>query len=179
MADYRIPGSDPNDPLAVFQYSTVIRGGTKYNNLLQGTNASDLIQGYGGNDTLLGGNGNDILIGSSSSRGTDRDVLTGGAGVDIYVAGNGYGYDNYYNNPAADAIITDYNSSETIVLKGDKELKFVAKSVANVGTSYPDLIIYVGNLSQVIIQDFGSSNNLNFFNTDYAGANDLGGVFLV
>ncbi|MCC5629327.1 hypothetical protein LC613_15115 [Nostoc sphaeroides CHAB 2801] len=176
MADYRIYASDPNDPLAVFQYDTKITG-TKFNNRLQGTNSSDLIYGYGGNDTLIGGNGNDILIGLYAYSGTDRDVLTGGRGVDIYVAGDGDG--NYYNDPAGDAIITDYNSSETIVINGNRELKFVAKSVANVGTSSPDLIIYAGNLSQVIIQDFGSSNNLNFFKTDYEGENDLGGVFLV
>ncbi|MBE8970706.1 hypothetical protein IQ277_32210 [Nostocales cyanobacterium LEGE 12452] len=176
MADYRILYSDNNDPLTVFQYDNAITG-TKYNNRLQGTNSRDLIQAGAGNDTLLGGNGNDILIGTGNYNATDRDVLTGGGGVDIYVAGNGY--DNHYNNPAGDAIITDYNSSETIVINGDKELKFVAKSVANVGTSDPDLIIYAGNLSQVIIQDFGSSNNLNLFNTDYAGENDLGGVFLV
>ncbi|MDZ8262533.1 hypothetical protein [Nostoc sp. ChiQUE01b] len=176
MADYRIPYSDPNDPLAVFQYDTAITG-TQFNNRLQGTNSSDLIRGGAGNDTLLGGNGNDILIGIGNYGATDRDVLTGGGGVDIYVAGDGYA--NCYNNPAADAIITDYNSSETIVINGDSELKFEAKSVANVGTSFPDLIIYAGNLSQVIIQDFGSSNNINFFNTDYVGENDLGGVFLV
>ncbi|MDM9586109.1 hypothetical protein [Nostoc sp. GT001] len=176
MANYRIPGSDGNDPLAVFQYDTVING-TQFNNRLQGTNSRDLIIAGAGNDTLLGGNGNDILIGIGNYNETGRDVLTGGGGVDIYVAGNGY--DNFYNNPAGDAIITDYNSSETIVINGDIELKFEAKSVANVGTSSPELIIYAGNLSQVIIQDFGSSNNLNFFNTDYAGENDLGGVFLV
>ena len=176
MADYRIAYSDLNDPLAVFQYDTRIRG-TQFNNRLQGTNSSDFIVGGAGNDTLLGGNGNDILYGIGNYNETGRDVLTGGAGVDIYVAGDGYA--NFYNNPAGDAIITDYNSSETIVLNGDSELRFVAKSVANVGTSSPDLIIYAGNLSQVIIQDFGSTKNLNFFKTDYEGENDLGGVFLV
>ncbi|MDZ7952908.1 hypothetical protein [Nostoc sp. DedQUE09] len=176
MADYRIYDSDRNDPLAVFQYDTKITG-TQFNNRLQGTNSSNLIVGGAGNDTLLGGNGNDILIGIGNYNETGKDVLTGGGGVDIYVAGDGYA--NYYNNPAGDAIITDYNSSETIVINGDRELTFVAKSVANVGTSSPDLIISARNLSQVIIQDFGSSNNLNFFNTDYAGENDLGGVFLV
>ncbi len=176
MADYRIPFSDRNDPLAVFQYDTKITG-TKFNNRLQGTNSNDLIVGGAGNDTLLGGNGNDILIGIGNYNETGRDVLTGGGGVDIYVVGDGRS--NFYNNPAGDAIITDYNSSETIVINGDRELKFTAKSVANVGTSSPDLIISAGDLSQVIIQDFGSTNNLNFFKTDYAGENDIGGVFLV
>ncbi|SNS19154.1 calcium-binding protein [Tropicimonas sediminicola] len=57
------------------------------NDIVGGRGGNDMLDGGDGNDTVLGGDGHDILIG-----GTGKDKVVGGAGNDILFAGTAYGY---------------------------------------------------------------------------------------
>lgn len=110
--------------------------GTENADIIVGSNEADKLSGNGGDDiitgnlggvgfdTLLGGSGNDTLIGSdpslSETTQNERDILTGGSGVDKYVLGdeNGSFYDDFGGSDFAN--ITDFQFGEKIQLSDQR-----------------------------------------------------------
>lgn len=94
-----------------------------------GTTSGATIYGTSGNDKLVGTSGNDVIYGIGNSVTNNPlgkgsvDVLTGGAGSDIFVLGDTRGV--FYNDDVASlagtndyALITDFTSTDKIQLKG-------------------------------------------------------------
>ena len=93
--------------------------GSSGDNVLNGLGGNDFLSGGLGNDTLLGGDGNDTIQGSTnagSSRSPERDILTGGEGVDKFILGDASG--SFYKNAGRKdfAQITDFTFGEQIQL---------------------------------------------------------------
>jgi Ca2+-binding RTX toxin-like protein len=93
--------------------------GSSGNNTLNGFGGDDNLIGGNGNDTLIGGDGNDTLLGTTNT-GTsglnERDVLTGGSGVDKFILGNASGSFYKENGNRDFAEITDFAFGEQIQL---------------------------------------------------------------
>lgn len=116
--------------------------GTMTQDILFGSNSDETLRGWGGNDQLVGGSGNDTLFSQGNDdtlNGTDswakgaseRDILFGGKGSDLFVIGDGYGV--YYNqNGNQDlALIKDFSELEDqLQLHGQAE-QYELKSVQN------------------------------------------------
>ncbi|OKH28890.1 FG-GAP repeat protein [Chroogloeocystis siderophila] len=143
--------------------------GNSLNNQIIGNNANNLLIGLAGNDTLKGEEGNDYLVGSFGLPG-DKDILTGGAGIDTFILGD-FSQDFYddLNNKTSGvgdyALITDFNPNQDIVrLSGAKSDYFLRSSPTGLplGTALyknkpqnqPDKLI-------AIIQSQSGSLNLN------------------
>lgn len=99
--------------------------GNSLNNAIAGNRANNLLIGLAGNDTLQGEEGNDYLVGSFGLPG-DKDILTGGAGIDTFILGD-FSQDfyddlNHKTSGFGDyALITDFKPNEDIVqLSGAK-----------------------------------------------------------
>lgn len=110
--------------------------GTENADSITGSDGVEKLSGNGGNDTLvgklggiggdtlIGGAGDDTLIGSdpsvSETSQSERDILTGGTGVDKFVLGNNNGsfYDDFEGSDFAE--ITDFSFGETIQLSTQK-----------------------------------------------------------
>jgi Ca2+-binding RTX toxin-like protein len=120
------------------------------NDVLIGGAGDDIIQSYTGSDQIFGGDGHDILFGTSQVDGingdgfintnsNEVDILTGGAGADLFVLGDSRGA--YYDTgeDTARAIITDFSVAE-----GDK-------------------IQLAGGAAIYTVQDDGSGNTLISF----------------
>ncbi len=93
--------------------------GSRGNNTLDGFGGDDNLIGGLGNDTLIGGDGNDTLLGTTNT-GTsglnEKDVLTGGNGVDKFILGNASGSFYKQNGNKDFAEITDFAFGEQIQL---------------------------------------------------------------
>ncbi|MCV3213465.1 hypothetical protein OGM63_07975 [Plectonema radiosum NIES-515] len=93
--------------------------GSSGNNTLNGFGGDDNLIGGNGNDTLIGGDGNDTLLGTTNT-GTsglnERDILTGGSGVDKFILGNASGSFYKQNGNRDFAEITDFAFGEQIQL---------------------------------------------------------------
>ncbi len=92
--------------------------GNKRNNILDGFGGDDNLIGGLGNDTLIGGDGNDTLLGTSNTGSGlhEKDVLTGGSGVDKFILGNASGSFYKRNGNKDFAEITDFAFGEQIQL---------------------------------------------------------------
>lgn len=92
--------------------------GSKGNNTLDGFGGDDNLIGGLGNDTLIGGDGNDTLLGTSNTGSglNEKDVLTGGSGVDKFILGNASGSFYKQNGNKDFAEITDFAFGEQIQL---------------------------------------------------------------
>jgi Ca2+-binding RTX toxin-like protein len=110
-----IPGLAPLN-FTVENFVNVV--GTSNADTIIGSAADNVLTGGAGNDTLRGGGGADTLIGSDAiARGVgERDILTGGVGVDRFVLGDTSG--SYYKGQGNNdfARITDYSFGEQIQL---------------------------------------------------------------
>ena len=118
-----------------------LRGGTGSDRLFGGA-GHDVLYGTGllngrddparddaGNDLLNGGAGNDVLHG-----GLGRDTLTGGAGVDTFIFQGTY-QNGDWTGVFGDAVITDYQAGETLLLLGfDDRVAFYDAHAAQIGT---------------------------------------------
>ncbi len=86
--------------------------GDEGNDSLDGGTGDDTLYGGTGRDTVEGGDGNDLIFGGSQGGSTgfvddnEVDYLTGGAGFDTFMAGNG-------------DVITDFNNAAGGVNDGD------------------------------------------------------------
>lgn len=110
-----IPGLPPLN-FTVENFVNVV--GTSNADTIIGSSANNLLTGGAGNDTLSGGGGADTLIGADAiARGVgERDILTGGTGVDRFILGDKSGsyYKGQGNNDFAQ--ITDFSFGEQIQL---------------------------------------------------------------
>ncbi len=143
---------------------------------LYGEDGNDFLTGERGNDVLSGGNGDDILVGYGGAIG-EVDILIGGAGADIFGVGvnfaryggssgglvgyTGDGYNGY-------AFIEDWDSTDTIELKGDLSQYTILQEDWLLGTSALETSIYYNGADGLdliaIVQDTGDSSlNLSFF----------------
>ena len=180
-ADYLV-GGEGNDILNGGDGSDVLEGDVDDNDLLDNPvdNDNDILNGGNGNDDLLGGRGNDTLIGGNgddgltghsmnfSSTTSDRDVLTGGSGADIFFLGaidsSSQLGDIFYQGDGF-ATITDFSREEgdRIGVIGDRT-NYQVRTLQVSGS--PDLdtqILYQGNviavvegISELFISDLGT-----------------------
>ena len=84
---------------------------------LEGGDGDDLLKGGTGNDTVDGGLGDDTIFGGQRGSHTEIDLLSGGAGQDVFYLGSFHG--NYYSQAGDSdyAVITDFElGQDRIVL---------------------------------------------------------------
>jgi Ca2+-binding RTX toxin-like protein len=145
--------------------------------IIYGENGNDLLIGGRGNDVLYGGNGNDVLIGYGSGVG-EVDTLTGGAGADIFCLGvnfarlgssAGGGVVGYIGDGYAGyALITDWDATDTIELKGNINQYTIIQEDWQIGTAALETSIYYNGANGLdligIVQDTGNAAlNFSFF----------------
>jgi Ca2+-binding RTX toxin-like protein len=110
-----IPGLSPLN-FTVENFVNVV--GTSNADTIIGSSANNILTGGAGDDTLSGGGGADTLIGADViARGVgERDILTGGTGVDRFTLGDKSG--SYYKGQGNNdfARITDFSFGEQIQL---------------------------------------------------------------
>ncbi|MFB8790443.1 MAG: DUF4347 domain-containing protein [Potamolinea sp.] len=142
---------------------------------LYGEDGNDFLTGELGNDLLSGGSGDDILVGYGGAIG-EIDILLGGLGADTFGVGvnfaryggsgglvgyTGDGYDGY-------AFIEDWDSTDTIELKGDLSQYTILQEDWALGTATLETSIYYNGTDGFdligIVQDTGDASlNLSFF----------------
>lgn len=166
-----VNGDEGNDIIFISDSSDFTVNGVRGKTVANGGSGNDQLTTQGGNAiTLNGGDGQDTLSGnvSSTSAQFDQiDTMTGGAGQDRFVLGDGTGV--FYNDGDATtsgdepdsrgyAIITDFRiGQDTIQLKGsasDYRLNFFneagvskAKLFYTQGQTAPDRIAILENVS--------------------------------
>jgi Ca2+-binding RTX toxin-like protein len=144
---------------------------------ISGEDGNDLLNGGRGNDVLYGGNGNDVLIGYGGAVG-EVDILTGGAGADTFCLGvnftrlgsnAGGGVVGYINDGYAGyALITDWDATDTIELKGNISQYTIIQENWGHGTATLDTSIYYNGTNGLdligIVQDTGDASlKFSFF----------------
>lgn len=162
-------GGDGNDTLYGWGDNNTFNGGggddrifgSSGIDVFYGGDGNDSLDSGSGNDTLLGGNGNDTLMGSWTwtSTSDEVDLLTGGAGADLFVLGDQFGV-AYASLGNSHAVIEDWRlgaESDRIQLRGSFSQYTLVKSENRVGSTALDTLIYysVGGGSNLIaiIQD--------------------------
>ena len=110
-------------------------------NSINGTMGNDILYGGNGSDSINGGAGNDVLWG-----GRGDDILNGGSGSDRYIFGLYDGNDIIKNNNIG-------NYKDYIVFDEDVTISDVSFEVQGL-----DLMIYVGELSHITVENFFAVN---------------------
>jgi len=142
-------------------------------NTLVGNTGNELLVGNGGNDSIIGNGGNDKLQGANAATfgRNEKDTLTGGSGNDQFVLGAATGA--FYNDGIASnagvadyALITDFASGDSLVLKGSAASYYIAaQTVLGSGVG---LYLETGATDELIaiIQNSGmTSTTANTVNT--------------
>ena len=170
--DTTFVGNEWNDKISSIKVYKAMHG-TSANNTLTGTTTDDRIDGLAGNDnlsgnagndkligglgndTLLGGDGNDLLDGWGQTG--DLDVLTGGAGSDIFILG--HWSLGYYYLGANNAVITDFDyRNDDIQVKGSSsEYRLTTGHWG--GSSAIDTALWRGSDCIALVQD---TTNVSF-----------------
>ena len=158
-----LSGGSGNDSLSGNSGNDTLLGGSGNDSLfgnsgndsLRGGLGNDSLRGGLGNDTLLGGDGDDTIVGvapKGNNPGINEiDILTGGAGADIFVLGDS---SNPYYVGGGDsdfAVITDFQSgTDKIQLHGDindYDIDFISFSgitlIDYINSPSPDFIAIV------------------------------------
>ncbi|MEL7507099.1 MAG: CAP domain-containing protein [Cyanobacteria bacterium J06554_1] len=115
----KIYGDQGADKLFGDSGNDLVSGGSG-NDHIAGGSGKDRLLGGTGSDKLVGGNGNDMLQGSGGGTAPEKDVMTGGKGLDTFILGNKSGafYDDGNSGSMGlsnYALITDLKVSQ-----GDK-----------------------------------------------------------
>ncbi len=135
------------------------------NDILRGQAGNDKLMGRQGYDQLFGGKGNDTLAGTDAGGDRERDLLTGGAGFDTFVLGDGLSI--YYDNNASSisaskasrAIITDFVIGEDMIQLSDFgsyelfETINGSTQIAEVSDTVPEVIATVIGVTGLDLED--------------------------
>ncbi|MEM9213002.1 MAG: calcium-binding protein [Cyanobacteria bacterium P01_F01_bin.150] len=166
-----LDGGEGNDLISGDDISVASIDNPNDNDILNGGNGNDQLRGGRGNDTLIGGNGNDYLSGHVSAFSiptSERDVLTGGAGADIFYLGSIGSSpelgDIFYQGDGF-ATITDFSREEgdRIGVIGDKA-NYRTRTLQVSGSPALDTqLLYQGNViavvegvSELLVSDLGT-----------------------
>ena len=120
--------------------------GTDGKDNIEGTSDADIITGNSGSDTIHGGDGDDVIAGSGCEPGNlyEEDNVSGGAGKDLFIAGDGQRAYYTANGVHDCLVIHDFNASEdSLQLHGSPEdYTFEITDGVNVVISYQgDMIV--------------------------------------
>ena len=120
--------------------------GTDGQDNIEGTSGADIITGNNGSDTIHGGDGDDVIAGSGCEPGNlyEEDNVSGGAGKDLFIAGDGQRAYYTANGVHDCVIIHDFNALEdSLQLHGSPEdYTFEITDGVNVVISYQgDMIV--------------------------------------
>ncbi len=100
-ADNRLLGRSGNDGLNGLTGDDTINGGAG-DDALRGGNGDDRLVGGRGDDRLVGDAGNDTLLGGAGSDSYEGDFM---GGRDVFIIGDGGGYDQVYGFEPIDDVI--------------------------------------------------------------------------
>ena len=122
-------GSNEDETLSGYNYSSNIIKGNGGDDTLYGQEGNDTIDGGEGNDIIEGGSGNDTLIG-----GAGNDTLNGGIGDNVYVYNKGDGNDTIVDTGGTDIIKfgQGINKEDLVATKsGDEHYKDITLTFKN------------------------------------------------
>jgi Ca2+-binding RTX toxin-like protein len=150
-----------------FTVGSVTLNGGRGDDILKGGINGDTLSGGGDNDQLVGGAGDDFLKGDSGNdtldgfgkvRGTQNDILTGGAGADRFILGDAV-FGSYYLTDGK-ATITDYSKADQDVVQLAGNFGQYTSTVVN-GVN-GGLMISQGIQEIVLIAGVTSTGDVNF-----------------
>ena len=133
--------------------------GTDGKDNIEGTSDADIITGNSGSDTIHGGDGDDVIAGSGCEPGNlyEEDNVSGGAGKDLFIAGDGQRAYYTANGVHDCVIIHDFNALEdSLQLHGSAEdYTFEITGNKNIVISYQGEMI-------VLLRDYLLNNDTEF-----------------
>ena len=133
--------------------------GTDGQDNIEGTSGADIITGNNGSDTIHGGDGDDVIAGSGCEPGNlyEEDNVSGGAGKDLFIAGDGQRAYYTANGENDCVIIHDFNALEdSLQLHGSAEdYTFEITGNKNIVISYQGEMI-------VLLRDYLLNNDTEF-----------------